>query len=73
MPQLAEEATDDTQEKRARTCVPASPAAHLLQEVPAVWVVQWEWMTPPACAYEAKAWGILLLPVAAHGAVSLAP
>lgn len=36
MPQLTEEATDDTPEKRAETCVPASLAACLLQEVPAV-------------------------------------
>lgn len=36
MPQLTEEATDDTQEKRAETCVLAGLAACLLQEVPAV-------------------------------------
>lgn len=56
MPYLTEDATDDTQEKRAETCAPPSLAAGFLQDAPAVWIVQWEWITSWAtsCVYEAR-------------------
>lgn len=56
MPCLTEDATDNTQKKRAETCAPQSLAVGFLREAPAVWIVQWEWITSwaPYCVYEAR-------------------